>query len=294
MTYNRPFSLRCCLNSLISQSYPKSSFEVAVLDVSTTPVDKIVEDFSQYMQIVYHRASNQGVAGNRNLGAKLARGNVLVFLDDDCIASPTWLEALVSAVQANPKLLAGGQAIHPEPKTSIAAAGQVITDAVNDFYNPVGQEVRFLPGLNFALDRQRFLALGGCDAGFGRLAAEDRDFVDRWRSDGGELKLCHIALVHHNHRSTLTGFLMQYFNYGRGAWRYHHLRRNRNSGRIWQDAKLHSQLPTHLAKPMSKIPRRWWPKVLLLIMAWQITNLAGFFWQAWEDQVSPIQKKING
>jgi GT2 family glycosyltransferase len=250
------------------------------LDVSSTPVDKIVHDFSQYIQIAYHRASNQGVAGNRNLGAKLARGNVLVFLDDDCIASPTWLEALVSAVQANPKVLAGGPAIHPEPKTSIAAAGQIITDAVNDFFNPAGQEARFMPGMNFAVDRKRFLELGGCDADFGRLAAEDRDFVDRWRNHGGGLQLCLNAEVHHEHRSTLASFLAQYFNYGRGAWRFHHLRRQRRSGRLWQDAKLHTQLPIHLATSMAQVPRQWRLKVILLIVAWQFANLAGFLWQA--------------
>ena len=280
MTYNRPAALRACLDSLSTQSYPKSKFEVVVLDVSSTPVERIASEFRDHLQIAYHQAANQGVAGNRNLGAGLARAGVLVFLDDDCTASPTWLEALVNAVHANRRVLAGGHTIHPAPENSVVAAGQVITDAVNDFFNPAGKDVRFLPGLNFALDRKRFLAIGGCDAEFGLLAGEDRDFVDRWLSCGGELHLCRDAEVRHAHRTTLAGFLRQYFNYGRGAWRFHHLRHKRNSGRIWQDAKLHSQLPTFLATPMTQVPRRWRLEVILLIVAWQLANLCGFLWQA--------------
>ncbi len=99
----------------------------------------------------------------------MTRGRVLVFLDEDCTASPTWLEAVVNAVHANPRVWAGGQTIHPTPDNSIVAAGQLITDAVNDFFNPAGKDVRFLPGLNLALNQELFLAIGGCAAEFGRL-----------------------------------------------------------------------------------------------------------------------------
>ena len=188
-----------------------------------------------------------------------------------------------------PRVWAGGQTIHPTPENTIVAAGQVITDAVNDFFNPAGKDVRFLPGLNFALDRDHFLAIGGCDAEFGRLAGEDRDFVDRWLSSGGKLHLCRHAEVLHAHRTTLAGFLRQYFNYGRGAWRYHQLRRQRHRGRFWEDARLHGQLPALMTTPMRQVPRRWRLQVILLIVAWQLANLCGFLWQAVIDECPWIQ-----
>ncbi len=279
MTFNRPGGLRRCLTSLASQSLDPRAFEVVVVDVSTPPVGDVVAAFGERLRIIHHVAPNLGVAANRNVGARMARGRMLAFLDDDCIASPTWLANLLEAVERDPRALVGATVAHPEPNQAAAAAGQVITEVVHRFFNPPDQPARFLPGLNFALDRERFLALGGCDTDFGRLAAEDRDFVDRWRQAGGRLVVCDGTEVRHEHRSSLRGFLRQYFNYGRGAWHYHRLRRERQRGRIWEDAELHLRLATLLVNPILRVPSRLRLQVVLLIGLWQVANLAGFAWQ---------------
>lgn len=283
MTFNRPDGLHRCLTSLSRQTLDPAVFDVVVVDVSTPPVDAVLETFLERLRILHHPAPNLGVAANRNLGAHLARGEVLAFLDDDCVAGPTWLAELVAAVQHDPRTLAGGPVIHPRPESATAAAGQVITEVVEEFFHPPGASPRFLPGLNFALRRERFLAIGGCDPGFGFLAAEDRDFVDRWITAGGRLVLCTAAQVRHEHRSSLGSFLRQYFNYGRGAWRYHRLRRQRCQGNLWIDAQLHTALPFRLKEPLRRLAPRLRLQVLLLIGGWQIANLTGFLWQAADE-----------
>jgi GT2 family glycosyltransferase len=280
MTFNRPDSLRRCLNSLAAQCLDPLSFEVVVVDVSSPPVDEVLAPFQQRLQISHQLGPNRGVAANRNLGAEWARGEVLAFLDDDCIASTTWLADLVTAVERDTNDLVGAPTVHPSPETATAAAGQVINDLVDGFFNPPGREPGFLPGLNFAVDRRRFLYLGGCDIRFGFLAAEDRDFIDRWQRAGGRLALCEGSWVRHEHRSSLRGFVRQYFNYGRGAWLFHRLRQRSKQGRLWSDARLHMALPLRLADPMRRVPPRMRVQVLLLIAVWQLANLAGFLWQA--------------
>lgn len=279
MTFNRPDSLHRCLTSLAAQSLAPQSFDVVVVDVSSPPVDQVLVPFRQRLQLIYQPAPNRGVAANRNLGASRARGEVLAFLDDDCIASTTWLAELVTVVQRDPNALVGAPTVHPAPATATAAAGQVITELVDGFFNPPGQDPGFLPGLNFALNRQQFQALGGCDPRFGSLAAEDRDLIDRWQRSGGRLELNRGAQVRHEHRASLRGFVRQYFNYGRGAWHFHRLRQRSHQGRLWRDARLHTAWPLRLAKPMRQIPPRLRIQVLLLIVVWQLTNLAGFLWQ---------------
>lgn len=288
MTFNRPKALRRCLASLTTQSLSPQSHEVVVVDVSTSPVDQVLKPFRQQLRLIHHTMPNGGVAANRNVGAGLASGEVLAFLDDDCIASPSWLAELVAMVESDPSVLVGAPTVHPAPETAVAAAGQVITELVDGFFNPPGQEPSFLPGLNFALNRKRYLSLGGCDPGYGLLAAEDRDFVDRWQRAGGKLALCSDAAVRHEHRASLRGFVRQYFNYGRGAWHFHRQRQSQRVGRLRRDARLHLMLPKRLIQPMRNVAPRWRLQVLLLLGVWQVANLAGFLWQAGQEHLRAL------
>lgn len=280
MTFNRPAALRRCLASLATQTLPSHDFEVVVVDVSTPPVTSVLAEFTAQLQLVHCIAANAGVAANRNAGVERARGSVLAFLDDDCCADPSWLSQLVHTIEQHPRTLAAAPVVHDAPYSAVATAGQVITEAVHRFYNPPDAPSRFLPGLNFALRRDQYLALGGCDASYGLLAAEDRDFADRWRAAGGTLQLCGDTNVHHDHRSTLPGFVRQYVNYGRGAWRYHQRRRQRRTGRMTDDVRLHTELPRHLRGPLGRLPLAMRVQTVLLLGVWQLANAAGFAWQA--------------
>jgi GT2 family glycosyltransferase len=286
MTFNRPASLRRCLESLEAQSLDRHEYEVVVVDASATPVCEIVAEFSDRLNLVHHVVANLGVAGNRNIGAAAARGETLAFLDDDCVASSGWLGLLVEAVEHDSAVLTGGPAVHPYSESAAAAAGQVITEAVDAFFNPPNQAARFIPGLNFALARERFLAIGGCDVSFGLLAAEDRDFADRWLRAGGRLLVCQGAEVRHEHRSSLRGFARQYFNYGRGALLYHQLRRERRHGRMIEDARLHLGLQHYLRRPMGRLSPVLRAKVFVFLCIWQLANLAGFCFQSGLDTLA--------
>ena len=291
MTFNRPGPLRRCLESLAAQTLPSQQFEVVLVDASDVPVVDVVAEFSGRLRLVHLPGPNRGVAGNRNRGADAASAQLLAFVDDDCVAHATWLERLSRACRDNPGALIGGGVENPHAENAYAAAGQVITAAVDSFFNPPGQEPRFFPGLNFAVERAAYLAIGGCDAGFGRLAAEDRDFIDRWRTSGRRLAACPEAIVRHEHRSSLRGFLKQYFNYGRGAWRYHRLRARRGSGAMSEDTKLHLQLRHHVQAHLQLLPLWMRVKVILLLCVWQVANAAGFCWQAITE---PRGKRPNG
>jgi glycosyltransferase involved in cell wall biosynthesis len=290
MTFNRPAALRRCLVSLVAQTMPAREFEVVVVDVSTPPVSDLLAEFATQLTVVHVIAPNGGVAANRNVGANRARGTVLAFLDDDCRANTEWLAQLTHTVEQHPTTMVAGRVVHEAPDTAVASAGQVITEAVDAFFNAPNAAPRFLPGLNFAINRQAYLALGGCDARYGRLAAEDRDFVDRWRVAGGGLAYVTRSFVHHDHRASLGGFVRQYVNYGRGAWRYHRLRRERGSGRMADDLRLHTSLPRYLRTPLARVPRAARVPVVALLVVWQLANAAGFAWQAVAETLVPTPK----
>ncbi len=286
MTLDRPGPLRRCLESLAAQSISHDCFEVIVVDASAEPAVSLLADFAGRLRLSHHVGPNHGVAGNRNVGVARARGPVVAFLDDDCVADPGWLEAVTDVVEANPRFLVGGLVANAYPSNAVAVAGQVIAEGVYDFFNPSGEEPRFFAGLNFAVDRESYLAIGGCDPGFGRLAAEDRDFVDRWRVAGGSLAGCPAAIVHHEHRTTLDGFVRQHINYGRGAWRYHSMRRLRRSGRMIDDLRLHSNLYRHLGPSVMRQGHGMRAKVIALLLTWQVANLVGFVSQGVVERIA--------
>lgn len=279
LTFNRREPLLQCLESLASQTLRQDSFEVVLVDGSDEPVRDLVAQFSDRLRLVHLPGPNLGVAGNRNRGVAGASGSKIVFIDDDCVAWSDWLEEITTALANNPGALIGGKVENAEVENAYTAAGQAIFEAVDAFYNPPGQEARFFPGLNFAVERGRYLAIDGCDGRFGRLAAEDRDFIDRWILAGGKLLACPKAVVQHEHRSNLRGFVRQFFNYGRGAWRYHSLRRRRGSRNMAEDLQLHRKLPRYFREPLQKFPPTVRGKVVVLLVVWEAANLAGFFWQ---------------
>jgi glycosyltransferase involved in cell wall biosynthesis len=279
MTMDRPGPLRRCLDSLAAQTMPPAELEVVLVDASDPPVDDVAVELRDRLNVIHHPTENLGVSGNRNTGVALARAPVVAFLDDDCVAEPVWLERLTAEVEADPGCLAGGRVENGRPGSAVAVAGQVITEGVDAFFNPPGGTARFLPGLNVAFARDRYLALGGCDPRFGRLGAEDRDLADRWRLAGGCLVSCPDAVVRHEHRGTLVGFVRQHVNYGRGAWHYHRVRRHRRSGRMTDDIRLHWTLGRHLGPPLMRLDRRMRAKAVLLLGTWQLANAVGFVFQ---------------
>ncbi len=91
-TYNRAKLITRCLSSVINQGF--DDFEILIVDDgSTDETQKVVNGFSENdSRIRYFSQDNQGAGEARNHGAKVAKGEYLVFLDSDDEALPGWLE----------------------------------------------------------------------------------------------------------------------------------------------------------------------------------------------------------
>ena len=285
LTFNRPAALARCLDSLSRQT--QQNFEVVLLAVSTPPNQALnqalVAAYGDRLVLRHLLRANRGVAANRNIAAAQATAPLLAFLDDDCVAHPYWLANLLDVARRFPGALVGGSVQNGQPRSLIALAGQLIHEAVDQHFNPDPNNASFQPGLNYAIPAAGFLALKGNDGRFGRFGAEDRDFCRRWRARGGRIVIAPLAVVAHDHRTDLRGFLRQYYGYGRGAWIYHKHCQNAPDFDHSQD---HDPIGSHLGLVRELISslncRPWWQRLPLamLLLGWELANTVGVLHQA--------------
>lgn len=101
--FNRRTSIEQLLQQLNAQSIAASSFEVIVVDDgSAEPLDTALGEVPHAFSLTVLRQENQGPAAARHAGILVARGALIVILDDDMRIAPGFLEAHCSAHRASP------------------------------------------------------------------------------------------------------------------------------------------------------------------------------------------------
>lgn len=224
-TFDRPQPLAACLDALAATTLPPSAYEVIVVDdggaIDPAPV---VARLAPRLPVRLLAQPHRGPAAARNTGVAAAHGHLLAFTDDDCLPSPTWLERLAERFDQQPDAAIGGRTLNALVDNPFARASQTLNHYLYDYYLTTPRDNSFIATNNLAVPRARFLALGGFATGFVVPAAEDREFCNRWRHHGSRLVFAPEVIVYHAHHLTLSGFMRQHFNYGRGAHHYHRAR----------------------------------------------------------------------
>lgn len=107
-TFNRAHSITYTLDSFLKQDYPNTKYEIIVCDNNST--DNVKEIIFQYIKkygkekVQYIFEGRQGVHYARNSAAKIARGDILYFTDDDMLAEPNLLTELISIFESNSRI----------------------------------------------------------------------------------------------------------------------------------------------------------------------------------------------
>src|SRR5258708_8288495 len=91
--------LAMCLGALARESYPQGQLEVIVADnASPEGVAAVAEVIADRARLVV--VSEKGAGHARNGGVAASSGDVLAFIDSDCVAEPAWIEAGVKALES--------------------------------------------------------------------------------------------------------------------------------------------------------------------------------------------------
>ena len=119
-TCDRAEMTRRCLDALSAQTHP--NLEVIVVDDGSrdgTPA--MLKDFAaeheKFPLIVLTNPSNRGANFSRNRGVAASSGELVAFLDSDCLAEPNWIEELVKAMHDPQVGAVTGLVLDPPPKS---------------------------------------------------------------------------------------------------------------------------------------------------------------------------------
>jgi glycosyltransferase involved in cell wall biosynthesis len=199
---------------------------VVVIDHNPALLARAQESLSDV--IVTANMGSNGASASRNVGVSVSRGDVVAFLDDDAVASPTWLEALLGHF-TNPDVVGVGGRLIP------LWAGSRPRWFPYEFDWAVGASYRGMPEKavpvrnvwsgNMAIRRSVFDSIGGFRSDFGKVGRrsrpEDTDLCLRAAAaqPGGTWVYEPSGIVGHKvplPRATLRFFLRRCFNEGSG------------------------------------------------------------------------------
>lgn len=174
-TFNRRALLLRQLNALLSQDLPVSNYEVIVVNDGSSDgtIEMVHKLQAVHSNLILVNLHNSGPASARNAGARIARGRVLAFTDDDCVATPGWLHQILSPF---------------DDPSVVVVQGRTTTDSPR--ITPLTHQIEVLslssavPTCNAAYRKDVFLARGGFDVRFRFAHNEDADLAWRIESSG--------------------------------------------------------------------------------------------------------------
>jgi len=187
-TYNKKNLLSKTLDYLEGQSLSKELYEVIIVnDGSSDGTDEFMKKYTaQNNSVKYYEKSHRGPGDTRNFGVRHAKGDIVVFTDDDCIIPRTWLERIYESFLKN------REAIGVEGKTSTFFT--MVHPLTHQVINVQGH--RIFPTCNIAYKKDFLEKIGGFSNKFQYPHNEDVDLAYRLLEHGDIIFDESIFIIH--------------------------------------------------------------------------------------------------
>ena len=210
---NRPLEIKRCLESLERLDYPPDKIETIVVDdASTDNTPDIIRGFD--VQLISMKDQKQA-SFCRNHAAKIAKGEILAFLDSDCTAESKWLKALVPAFVDHSTGAAGGlvdSAFHAKGLDRYEKAKSSLNMGSWPKSTREGDMFFYLPSCNLLVRSEAFRKLGGFREDM--HVGEDVDLCWRMWDLDRHVEYRPSGIVYHRHRNDIKNFCSRRFDYG--------------------------------------------------------------------------------
>ena len=166
--------------------------------------------------------SNAGPAAARNRGAREAKGSIVLFTDDDCVAAPQWIDAMLEPF-SEPGVV-GAKGVYCTRQTGVIP--RFVQIEYEDKYLLIARQrdIDFIDTYSAAFRRDRFLQMGGYDTSFPVACAEDVELSYRMSARGWKMRFAPGAIVYHTHPDNLSSYLKKKHKFA--YWRMLAVRKN--------------------------------------------------------------------
>jgi len=219
---------------LLDQSQP--AHEIIVVDqtpVYSRSVSRALAQWGADARIILLRQRHPNASSARNFGARVATGDVVLFLDDDIRVGPDFLAAYVEVLRRTGAAGVSGPVLERQksmvntlnPKAFTSEVGWLLYFRKNYAREC---ETSFMMSGNVAIRRELFLAIGGMDENYEQGAhREESDFAVRFRQAGYRFRYDPRCAIYHlgpslvpggGARAGVQGKDFRYFHHCVGDW----------------------------------------------------------------------------
>ncbi|HVA29595.1 MAG TPA: glycosyltransferase family A protein [Candidatus Baltobacteraceae bacterium] len=236
-TYNRATLLERVLDACFEQTVPTDSYEVVLVNDGSTDgtaaaIERAVSRATCSFEVV--NQANAGLAKGRNVGIARARGERIIFIDDDVLPLPNFVEEHLRSHDRTPLAVVRGGAMNVEN----------FDDLPPPYWNLKHYSGNFFWTTNVSVPLATIRAIGGFNESFSEYGWEDIDVGLRLRFGGVRGTFNPKALVYHYKPRPRSGNVEKMVAQARAQART-----------AVQLAKIHPHWRTYLATGINPVQR---------------------------------------